>query len=238
MDIQNNCPARPNRGSSILNFCCAHTIRDQDSIWSWPSSKTMKYQELGWNNLIVFANNLTPSWFQDQLSKRRWSMQQDWATWKLFCVKLYLRWLHSLDTAQWLCPSYSCRWSWPGRIQMVKSRVSLPQSSGWTNTVDKLPSGPSLVTRTSQPRDFWEYLCILGWEWEWMWERLYLDTGTAGDMPWLLEAIKNDTAIWVTYGPYDGQWAPAVSVTGWLFYCTKTERHLSCSFYEYFHKAS
>ena len=56
-------------------------------------------------------------------------------------------------------------------------------------------------------------------------------------MKWVVDAIRNGTAIWVTDGSYNQTLAPHISGAGWLIYCTASKRKLCGSFLEYSHKA-
>ena len=65
-----------------------------------------------------------------------------------------------------------------------------------------------------------------------MWESLHFDKEAKEDLTWLIDAMKNNTATWVTDGSYDQKRAPTVSGAGWLVFCTKTGRRFAGSFYE------
>jgi len=56
-------------------------------------------------------------------------------------------------------------------------------------------------------------------------------------MKWVVDAIQNGTAIWVTDGSYNCTLAPHISGAGWLIYCNYCKRKLCGSFFEYSHKA-
>jgi len=56
-------------------------------------------------------------------------------------------------------------------------------------------------------------------------------------MKWVVGAIQNGTAIWVTDGLYNRTLVPHISGAGWLIYCTDCKHKLCGSFSEYSHKA-
>ena len=96
--------------------------------------------------------------------------------------------------------------------------------------VRRLPEGPHQVSGPSEPDDFWEFL--ESWGGDWMWDSLHLDDETKTDLSWLVDAVKNNTAVWVTDGSYDKKRAPNISGAGWLVHCTATGRQLKCNFFE------
>ena len=77
------------------------------------------------------------------------------------------------------------------------------------STVIKGEMGTPIASGPSQPQDFWAYLDK--WGGTWMWESLHLDQTSHTDQSWLIQAIKKDTAIWVTDGSYDRKRAPTIS---------------------------
>ena len=93
-----------------------------------------------------------------------------------------------------------------------------------------LSTGPSLATGPSQPTDFWKFL--KSWGGMWMWDQFHLDDPSSADLTWLVTAIRNNTAVWVTDGSFDRKRAPTVSSAGWIVHCTATGRRLSSSFFE------
>ena len=52
------------------------------------------------------------------------------------------------------------------------------------------------------------------------------------DMESVIEATRNGTAIWVTNGSYNKIFAPTVSGSGWLLYCTAKKQKLYGKFFE------
>ena len=56
-------------------------------------------------------------------------------------------------------------------------------------------------------------------------------------MKWVVEAIRNGTAIWVTDVLYNWTLAPHISRAGWLVYYTACKRKLCGSFLGYSYKA-
>ena len=87
--------------------------------------------------------------------------------------------------------------------------------------------GPSLASSPSQPDDFWAFLC--SWGGDWMWEHIE-DEGQ--DIQWMVDALKNGTAVLVTDGSFDRKMAPNVSGAGWVFCCREAKKILRGSFYE------
>ena len=95
--------------------------------------------------------------------------------------------------------------------------------------------GPAFAVRPSMPDDFWHFLKSHGGDW--MWDKFYGTPSSRRDLSWLVAAVRNGTAIWVTDGSYDRKRAPTVSGAGWTVYCTRTRKQLICSFYEHSPKA-
>ena len=56
-------------------------------------------------------------------------------------------------------------------------------------------TGDALAVAPSQPDDFWTFL--RSWGGEWMWESVEDENQ---DLTWLVEALKNNTALLVTDG--------------------------------------
>ena len=128
------------------------------------------------------------------------------------------------------------------------SRSSVRYSRGWHEAISPprgqpasvdcsfaseatlLSTGPPLASGPSDPTDFWKYL--KNWGGVWMWDTFHLDDPSSADLSWLVLAVRNNTAVWVTDGSYDRKRAPTVSGAGWIVHCTASGRRLSCSFYE------
>ena len=96
--------------------------------------------------------------------------------------------------------------------------------------------GPPLASGPSEPTNFWRFL--RAWGGTWMWDSFHLDDPSSADLSWLVNAVRNNTAVWVTDGSFDRKRAPTVSGAGWIVHCTSTGRRLSCSFYEHSPAAS
>ena len=94
--------------------------------------------------------------------------------------------------------------------------------------------GPPLPTLTQPTLDIWDTL--LSWGGSWMWSNLHFDNG-GKDLGWLVTALQNGTALWVTDGSYDIHRSPMISGTGWIVLDTSSNRHFACSFAEYSHLA-
>jgi len=88
--------------------------------------------------------------------------------------------------------------------------------------------GPSLATSPAKPDDFLSFLTE--WGGEWMWRNVQNE---GRNLKWVVEAMQNGTAIWVTDGSYNREIAPKVSGAGWLVYCTRRQRKLFGSFFEF-----
>ena len=54
---------------------------------------------------------------------------------------------------------------------------------------------------------------------------------------WVVDAITNSTAVWVTDGSYNKEVAPLISGAGWILFCTRTKQRMYGSFYEVSPKA-
>jgi len=90
-----------------------------------------------------------------------------------------------------------------------------------------LSTGPPLVHKTTQPLSFFGFL--KSWRGEWMWTNI-VNEGT--DLHWVVLALTNGTAIWVTDGSFIKEIAPDISGAGWILYCTRTGHRLYGSFVE------
>ena len=51
-----------------------------------------------------------------------------------------------------------------------------------------------------------------------------------GDLQWVVDAMANGTATWVTDGSYNRKVAPLVSGAGWIVYCSHTKQKMHGSF--------
>ena len=89
------------------------------------------------------------------------------------------------------------------------------------NRVRLRGTGPSLVEGLSQPDSFLRFLKT--WGGTWMWSNI---CNEGKDLRWVVEAVANGTAIWVTDGSYNREVAPHVSGAGWLVYCTRCGKKL------------
>ena len=49
---------------------------------------------------------------------------------------------------------------------------------------------------------------------------------------WVVDAITNSTAVWVTDGSYNKEVAPLISGAGWILFCTRTKQQMYGSFYK------
>lgn len=65
-----------------------------------------------------------------------------------------------------------------------------------------------------------------------MWSNLHFDKGDR-DLGWLISAMTNKTALWVTDGSYDIHRSPTISGVGWIVLDTENKRHFACSFAEH-----
>ena len=99
------------------------------------------------------------------------------------------------------------------------------QSDG--NSVLFLNQGPALELNPSQPDSFMQFL--RGWGGDWMWTNV---KNEGPNLRWVVDAITNGTALWVTDGSYNRTVAPHTSGAGWLVYCTATKRKMTGFFYE------
>ena len=75
---------------------------------------------------------------------------------------------------------------------------------------------------------------LRGWGGEWMWSNV---RNEGPNLRWVVRAISNGTAVWVTDGSYNRSVAPYTSGAGWLVYCTATKLKMSGHFYERSQKA-
>ena len=88
--------------------------------------------------------------------------------------------------------------------------------------------GGELAISPTQPDDFWTFL--RSWGGELMWETT---EDESQDLTWLVDALRNDTALLVTDGSFDvKKKAPHTSGAGWLNCCTRSHKMLRGSFYE------
>ncbi len=94
-------------------------------------------------------------------------------------------------------------------------------------TICLLDHGPPLVTCPSQPDSFFAFL--RQWRGEWMWANV---VNEGHNLMWVIEALKNGTAIWVTDGSYMKEIAPHISGAGWIVFDTATELKMYGSFAE------
>ena len=62
-----------------------------------------------------------------------------------------------------------------------------------------------------------------------MWEDV---VGDNEDLSWLVEALRNGTAVLVTDGSFDRKRAPLVSGAGWVITCRTAQKFLRGSFYK------
>ena len=92
--------------------------------------------------------------------------------------------------------------------------------------------GPSLKGPVNKPDSFMQFL--RGWGGEWMWSNV---RNEGPNLRWVVKAISNGTAVWVTDGSYNKKIAPHTSGAGWLVYCTATKLKMSGHFYERSQKA-
>lgn len=65
-----------------------------------------------------------------------------------------------------------------------------------------------------------------------MWDGIDRDSAEAKDLSWLVTAMKNNRAIWVTDGSHDRKRAPTLSSAGWLVFCPETKKFLTGNFVE------
>ena len=96
------------------------------------------------------------------------------------------------------------------------------------DVVSYISHGPRLLAGTTDEQTFFEFLRT--WGGEWMWANIGND-GTTLD--WVVSALSEGTAIWVTDGSYNRETAPHVSGAGWVLYCTATGKRLYGNFYEF-----
>ena len=87
--------------------------------------------------------------------------------------------------------------------------------------------GGELATSPTQPDNFWAFL--RSWGGEWMWNSIEDENQ---DLTWLVDALRNNTALLVTDGSYDRKKAPHTSGAGWIICCTRAHNMLRGSFYE------
>ena len=67
--------------------------------------------------------------------------------------------------------------------------------------VVKLSTGPVLVMVADARTGFWEFLHSCGETWKW--EVMEPGKDTPADIQWIVEGLRNRTAIWATDGSYD-----------------------------------
>jgi len=115
--------------------------------------------------------------------------------------------------------------SYDDERQPCGSPCSVTQLDG--DSIQFHSKGPSLAVGPTQPSDFLSFL--QQWGGEWMWENVHNE---GQNLAWVVDAMTNGTAIWVTDGSYHRDAAPQVSGAGWLVYCTKRKRKLYGSFFE------
>ena len=96
-----------------------------------------------------------------------------------------------------------------------------------TNILSLLSHGPVLKEGPTKPDNFFAFLKT--WKGAWMWNNI-VNEGV--DLCWVVDALKNGTAIWVTDGSFNRPIAPLVSGAGWIMYCTTTKQKLYGSFFE------
>ncbi len=87
--------------------------------------------------------------------------------------------------------------------------------------------GPDLAGDPRPADVFWKYLH--SWGGGWMWEEV-INEGC--DLNWVVDSLRNGTAICVTDGSYNEALNPYACGAGWVIYCTKTKLRLRGSFFE------
>ncbi len=113
------------------------------------------------------------------------------------------------------------------RTNAVPSGLPVTVERNPDGSITRKEVGPALAIRPTQPTDFWYFLRT--WGGHWMWEEV---VGDKEDLSWLVEAMRNGTAVLVTDGSFDRKRAPLVSGAGWVITCRTAQKFLRGSFYE------
>ncbi len=84
--------------------------------------------------------------------------------------------------------------------------------------------------------DFWTTLRSGGGEW--MWKSFKFVDPDEPSVDWIVQAMINNTSLWVTDGSHYSQRGPDISAAAWIVMDTQTGRKMSCSFVEFSPDAS
>jgi len=110
-----------------------------------------------------------------------------------------------------------------GKLRGLPTSVTTTFSEA---TVRKLKEGPQLTKGPSQPADFWDFLNT--WGGSWMWEGIDEGQSTKHDLTWVVHGMRNKSLYWVTDGSYNRKRAAEISGVGWVIFCQKTGKRLTC----------
>jgi hypothetical protein len=99
-----------------------------------------------------------------------------------------------------------------------------------TNKVNKLQTGPSLPTISSDLTLVWDF--IAKWGGNWMWEGTDATQQTKTDTTWIAKGMKGGTLIGTTDGLYDRKRVNNLYGVDWIIFCKKTGLRLTGSFWE------
>lgn len=94
----------------------------------------------------------------------------------------------------------------------------------------KSGSGNTIPLASESTEVFWATLRSGGGEW--MWNSFQFDNPEDSSVEWIVQAMTNNTSLWVTDGSYYSQRGPNTSAAAWIVTDTTTDRKMSCSFVE------
>lgn len=98
-------------------------------------------------------------------------------------------------------------------------------------------SSSNTIPRGSEGSDaFWDTLRAGGGEW--MWRSFQFDQPEVSSVEWIVQAMENNTSLWVTDGSHYSQRGPDISAAAWIIMDTMTGRKMLCSFVEFSPDAS
>jgi ribonuclease HI len=95
----------------------------------------------------------------------------------------------------------------------------------------KSSSCNTIPLASESTEDFWTKLRSGGGEW--MWKSFQVDDPDDLSVEWIVQAMANNTSLWVTDGSHYSQRGPDISAAAWIVTDTMTDRTMSCSFVEF-----
>ncbi|KAL3801726.1 hypothetical protein ACHAW5_002201 [Stephanodiscus triporus] len=100
----------------------------------------------------------------------------------------------------------------------------------------KSSSRNAIPIASAVTEDFWVTLRSGGGEW--MWKSFQFEDPDEPAVDWIVQAMINNTSLWVTDGSHYSQRGPDISAAAWIVMDTRTGKKMSCSFVEFSPDAS